>query len=36
VRGGTLGRIDQWRDAPAWTPETIEQATKDWFRYLSR
>ncbi|MFH1798600.1 MAG: SDR family oxidoreductase [Candidatus Omnitrophota bacterium] len=28
--------IDYWRDAPVWTPETIEKATKDWFRYLSK
>ena len=27
--------IDYWRDAPVWTPESIADATKDWFRYLS-
>jgi UDP-glucose 4-epimerase len=27
--------IDYWRDAPVWTPESISNATKDWFRYLS-
>ncbi len=27
--------IDYWRDAPIWTPESIADATKDWFRYLS-
>ena len=26
--------IDYWRNAPIWTPESISQATKDWFRYL--
>lgn len=26
--------IDDWRDAPVWTPETISTATADWFRYL--
>jgi UDP-glucose 4-epimerase len=26
--------IDYWRDAPIWTPESISQATKDWFKYL--
>lgn len=31
-----LEAIDYWRDAPVWTPETIEVATKDWFAYLGR
>jgi len=31
-----LQAIDYWRDAPVWTPETIEVATKDWFAYLGR
>jgi len=26
--------IDAWRDAPVWTPESISDATKDWFKYL--
>ncbi len=26
--------IDYWRDAPVWTPETIDEATTDWFKYL--
>lgn len=30
-----LEKIDGWKDAPVWTPEKIETATKDWFRYLS-
>jgi UDP-glucose 4-epimerase len=30
-----LARIDDWRDAPVWTPESISVATQDWFRYLS-
>jgi UDP-glucose 4-epimerase len=29
-----LGHIDYWREAPVWTPESIEVATRDWFRYL--
>lgn len=29
-----LADIDYWRDAPVWTPETIETATQDWFKYL--
>jgi UDP-glucose 4-epimerase len=30
-----LEQIDYWRAAPVWTPETISEATRDWFRYLS-
>jgi len=30
-----LGSIDYWRDAPLWTPETIEKATATWFKMLS-
>jgi UDP-glucose 4-epimerase len=29
-----LRHIDYWRDAPVWTPASIETATKDWFKYL--
>ena len=29
-----LKHIDYWRDAPVWTPESIAEATEDWFRYL--
>lgn len=29
-----LKHIDYWREAPVWTPETIEKATEDWFQYL--
>jgi len=31
-----LEQIGYWRDAPLWTPERIEDATRDWFRYLDR
>ena len=31
-----LNNIDYWREAPAWTPETIKDATKDWFKYLGK
>jgi UDP-glucose 4-epimerase len=31
-----LDNIDYWRDAPVWTPETIREATVDWFRYLKK
>ena len=26
--------IDSWREAPVWTPRSIEQATHLWFKYL--
>jgi len=29
-----LEEIDYWSDAPVWTPESIQDATEDWFRYL--
>jgi len=29
-----LENIDYWRDAVVWTPESINEATKDWFKYL--
>lgn len=31
-----LDNIEYWRSAPVWTPEEIEIATKDWFKYLSK
>ena len=31
-----LEHIDYWKDAPLWTPQTIKEATSDWFKYLSR
>lgn len=32
--GEILKHIDYWKDAPVWTPATIEKATEDWFKYL--
>jgi UDP-glucose 4-epimerase len=29
-----LEQIDNWREAPVWTPEAIEKATETWFAYL--
>jgi UDP-glucose 4-epimerase len=29
-----LKQIDYWREAPVWTPATIADATRDWFKYL--
>ena len=28
--------IDYWKDAVVWTPQTISDATADWFKYLSK
>jgi UDP-glucose 4-epimerase len=30
-----LAVIEDWRDAPLWDPNTIAEATRDWFKYLS-
>jgi len=27
-------QIDYWRNAPIWTPDSIAEATKDWFYFL--
>lgn len=29
-----LDNIEYWRDAPVWTPDKIEVATREWFKYL--
>jgi UDP-glucose 4-epimerase len=31
-----LDNIEYWRQAPVWTPESIETATRAWFQYLGR
>lgn len=31
-----LDNIDYWRKAPVWTPDTIKEATMDWFKYLGK
>lgn len=31
-----LKRIDDWQDAAIWEPESIEQATASWFKYLGK
>jgi UDP-glucose 4-epimerase len=33
--GRILAEIDYWREAPLWTPESIADATKTWFKTLS-
>ena len=31
-----LDKIDYWKDAPVWEPDSIKEQTKDWFKYLSK
>jgi UDP-glucose 4-epimerase len=31
-----LDNIDYWKEAPLWTPESIDVATKSWFKYLGK
>lgn len=31
-----LNNIDNWRDAPVWTPQKIKKATAKWFFYLNK
>lgn len=31
-----LENIDYWKEAPVWTPKSIEGATEDWFKYLGK
>ena len=34
--GILLNNLDYWREAPVWTPDSIADATKDWFKYLGK
>lgn len=34
--GKMLEHLDDWRDAPVWTTDKIQEATKDWFAYLGK
>jgi UDP-glucose 4-epimerase len=29
-----LANINYWKDAPVWNPESIDNATKEWFSLL--
>ena len=31
-----IKKIEDWKDAPLWTPKKIKKATKIWFNYLSK
>jgi len=32
--GRIVEQIDYWREAPLWTPDSIAEATRTWFKYL--
>lgn len=34
--GILLQNIDYWKSAPVWTPESINEATKEWFQFLGK
>jgi len=31
-----LEHIDLWRQAPVWDTASVEEATRDWFKYLGK
>jgi len=31
-----MAEIDRWKDAPLWDPESIQKATRTWFKYLGQ
>ena len=31
-----LAQLDDWNDAPVWSVNSIESATKTWFKYLGK
>ncbi|HWR27653.1 MAG TPA: SDR family oxidoreductase [Candidatus Thermoplasmatota archaeon] len=31
-----VDHIQDWKNAPLWTPQKINKATEDWFKYLSK
>ena len=33
--GKILENIDYWKEATVWNPDSISEATEDWFKYLS-
>ncbi len=33
---GMINEINDWKNAPLWTPKKIKKATQVWFKYLSR
>jgi UDP-glucose 4-epimerase len=33
--GVLLENVERWRSAPVWDEESIGEATRDWFKFLS-
>ena len=31
-----LNEIENWKDAPLWTPDKIEKVTENWFKFLKK
>jgi len=31
-----VSEIENWRDAPLWDADSIEKATKTWFKYMTK
>jgi len=31
-----LEDIDYWKEATVWNPDSISEATEDWFKYLDK
>lgn len=34
--GNMLEHIEMWRNAPVWDAESVQEATRDWFKYLGK
>jgi UDP-glucose 4-epimerase len=31
-----LEHIEMWRNAPVWDADSVQEATRDWFKYLGK
>ena len=31
-----ITEIENWKNAPLWTPSSIKKATESWFNYMSK
>ena len=31
-----MKNLNNWKNAPVWTPKKIDKATKVWFKYLKK
>ena len=34
--GNLIRKINDWKEAPVWTPDKIKVATKEWFDLLKK